>query len=192
MGITGGIGSGKSTVARVFAALDVPIYAADKAARCCMQQDAGLRAAISAYFGAAAYTAGALNSRYLAQQVFQNPQKRQWLNKLVHPAVRAAFRNWLEQQSSLYVLYEAALLFEEGVYKELNRTLLVVAPRSLRLQRVLARDPQRSAAEVRQIMRTQMPERQALALTDSEHTLRNNERSLLIPQILRIHQKIIA
>ena len=193
IGVTGGIGAGKSTITRLFSLLEVPIYDADRAAKYCMQQEAALRLDISRRFGRAAYDSeGKLNAHYLAQRIFRDEDERYWLENRVHPAVRANFQSWLERQKTPYVLYEAALLLETAAYKQLDRTLLVVAPKSLRLRRVLSRDPRRSAAEVRRIMSTQISEEQALSLISPEHTLRNDEHNLLTPKVLSLHQKIIA
>ncbi len=191
VGITGGIGAGKSTIARIFELLGVAVYRADEAAKCCMEQQTKLRVSISTYFGTLAYKeTGKLNTAYIASRIFSNPVARTYLNEQVHPVVQAHFRNWVKQQqiNMPYVLYEAALLYEMGAYKHLDKTLLVLAPRKLRIQRVLLRDRQRNTTHVKRIMATQLPDKQKKQLTPPTDILHNNGRELLIPQVLKLHE----
>ena len=190
VGITGGIGAGKSTVARVFSLLGVPLYKADDRAKALMEQDRQLQAEIVNLFGRESYENGRLNRTYLAGRVFADPQQVAKLNALVHPVVARDFTAWCERQSAPYVLKEAALLFESGSYRQLDATLLVQAPVAMRLQRVLQRDPQRSEEQVRQIMDKQIAPAEAARLAD--YRIVNDESQLVIPQVLSLHQQLLA
>lgn len=140
VGITGGIGSGKSTVCRLFAARGVAIYDTDAAAKRLMGEDEALKRAIIDRFGAESYTAEGLNRPYLAAQIFGDEEAREALNGLVHPAVTADFERWAEEQAGDYVVLESAILYEAGLDKYLDRVVAVLAPRALRLERAMKRD----------------------------------------------------
>ncbi|WP_216690476.1 dephospho-CoA kinase [Hymenobacter siberiensis] len=189
IGITGGIGSGKSIVSRLFHALGVPIYDADTRARWVMENDAQLRAQLIAAFGPATYdAAGRLNRPVLAGTVFNNPGLLAQLNGLVHPHVGTDFERWAVAQARAghaYVLKEAALLFEAGSYKQLDRVITVFAPLAVRAARVLRRDPHRSAADVQAIMAKQLSEEEKMARAD--YVLTNDDVLPLLPQVLALH-----
>lgn len=140
VGITGGIGSGKSTVCRLFAQRGIAVYDSDREAKRLMTEDAALRQAIGARFGDEAYADGALNRRYLASRVFTDSEALADLNALVHPAVMADFAAWAGRQRSPYVVLESAILFEAGLEHSVDRTVAVVAPFELRLERTCRRD----------------------------------------------------
>lgn len=140
VGITGGIGSGKSTVCRLFAERGVAVYDTDAAAKRLMAESEELKAQIIARFGAESYCDGELNRPYLAQRVFGDAQEREALNCLVHPAVIADFEQWAESQTGSYVLLESAILYEAGLDQHLDRVVAVLAPKSLRLERAMLRD----------------------------------------------------
>lgn len=189
IGITGGIGSGKSIVSRLFHALGVPIYDADTRARWLMENDAGLRQELTAAFGPDTYDpAGRLNRPALAATVFRNPTLLAQLNALVHPHVGTDFERWAttqQQAGHTYVLKEAALLFEAGSYKQLDRIITVFAPLLVRQARVLHRDPQRSAADVQVIMAKQLSEEEKIQRAD--YVLTNDDVLPLLPQVLTLH-----
>ncbi len=189
IGITGGIGSGKSTVSRLFHALGVPIYDADTRARWVMENDAELRQQLTATFGPNTYdAAGRLNRPVLAGTVFNNPVLLARLNSLVHPHVGTDFERWaLAQQAAghPYVLKEAALLFEAGSYQQLDRIITVFAPLDVRQTRVLRRDPHRSPAEVRAIMAKQLSEEEKMQRAD--YVLINDDERPLLPQVEALH-----
>lgn len=140
VGITGGIGSGKSTVCRLFARLGVAVYDSDAGAKRLMTEDAELRRRITDRFGAEAYADGTLNRTYLAGRVFSEAQALADLNAIVHPAVRADFAAWAEQQEGDYVILESALLFDAGFDACVDRTVAVLAPEALRIERTCRRD----------------------------------------------------
>ena len=189
IGITGGIGSGKSIVSRLFHALGVPIYDADTRARWVMENDAELRQQLIGAFGPATYdAAGRLNRPVLAGTVFNNPALLTQLNGLVHPHVGTDFERWAVAQARAghaYVLKEAALLFEAGSYKQLDRVITVFAPLAVRAARVLRRDPHRSVADVEAIMAKQLSEEEKVARAD--YVLTNDDVLPLLPQVLALH-----
>lgn len=190
VGITGGIGSGKSTVCRIFQLLGIPVYSADDRAKWLMEHESGLKSKIAAEFGQEAYTQeGALNRKYLADQVFSNPEKVKKINSMVHPAVGLDFENWAKEQNSPYVLKEAALLFETGSASQLDKLINVSSPLKVRVARVLMRDPHRSEAQINSIIDQQMPDEKKNELAD--FVIKNAENKLLIPQVLEIHQKLL-
>lgn len=151
VGITGGIGSGKSTVCRLFARRGVAVYDSDAAAKRLMTEDAELRARIAERFGAGAYADGVLNRSYLAGKVFSDPAALADLNALVHPAVMRDFAAWAERQEGSYVILESAILFEAGLEDSVDRTVAVLAPTELRIERTCRRDGCDPAAVRRRI-----------------------------------------
>ena len=187
VGVTGGIGSGKTTVCQIFEHLNVPIYYADSRAKELMASNSDLKAAIIKSFGEDSYTNGQLNRPYLAKLVFTSPEKLALLNSLVHPAVANDFERWLEENDTVpYVLKEAAILFESGAYQDVNTSVLVIAPEDVRLQRVMKRDGS-SKEEVLQRMKNQWTQERKDKLAD--HIINNDGTQLLIPQVLELHQK---
>lgn len=140
VGITGGIGSGKSTVCRLFARRGVPVYDSDREAKRLMAEDVSLQQAIMARFGTSAYVNGVLDRKYLAERVFGNPQALAALNALVHPAVVRDFAKWTEWQEGDYVILESAILFEAGLESMVDRIIAVLAPEELRVERACRRD----------------------------------------------------
>ncbi len=188
IGITGGIGSGKSVVARLFAVLGVPVYDSDSRAKWVMANDQLLREQLVAAFGAATYdAAGQLNRPYLAQQAFGNPERLAQLNELVHPRVDADFAAWSAAQAAAghrYSLKEAALLYESGAYRGLDHIITVFAPLEVRQARVLRRDAHRSAADLQAIMRQQLSEEEKLARAD--YVVYNDDSQLVLPQVLAL------
>lgn len=188
IGITGGIGSGKSTVCRVFEWLGIPVYYADERAKWLMQHDAELRQAIVQLLGQEAYLPdGSLNRPYIAGIVFQDANQLQSLNQLVHPAVHRDAERWHLIQHAPYTLREAALLFESGGYQLMDKMIVVTAPEELRIQRVMARDGvSRKAVLAR--MAQQWPEARKVAMAD--YIIYNDEQTLLLPQVLALHQTL--
>lgn len=188
VGVTGGIGSGKSVVARILQVLGVPVYYADTAAKRLMETDEALRAAIQAHFGEAAYEGQRLNRSWLAAQVFGQPDKIAMLNSLVHPVVIADGQRWMQQQTAPYVAKEAALFFESGSAGEMDMIVGVYAPQALRIQRVMRRDGL-GRQEVLSRMQQQLDERMKMKLCDI--VLQNDEQEMLLPQVLRLHQMLL-
>ncbi|TPG63068.1 dephospho-CoA kinase [Hymenobacter nivis] len=194
IGITGGIGSGKSVVSRVFGLLGIPLYDSDQRARWVMEHDALLREQLLSTFGPDTYTAaGQLNRPALARTVFADPAQLARLNALVHPRVGEDFTRWAAAQQAAgapYVLKEAALLFESGAYKTLDRIITVAAPLAVREARVLRRDPHRTAADVQAIIGKQLGEAERQQRAD--YVVHNDDVQLVLPQVLALDAQLRA
>ena len=189
IGITGGIGSGKTTCCQVFEELGVPVYYADLRAKLLMVENP-LRGKIVQAFGEKAYNGTLLNRTYLSEQVFSSKEKLSVLNGLVRPAVADDFEEWLEENKAAdYVLKEAAILFETGADEHVDITVLVIAPQELRLERVMQRDGT-SKEEVQQRMNNQWTQERKVKLAD--HIINNDGAQLLIPQVLEFHKKFTS
>jgi len=165
LGLTGGIGSGKTTVAALFQALGVPVYNADDEAKKLMNQSSKVRTQLIELFGANAYSDGLLNRSYIAQLVFKDKEKLNTLNQVVHPEVAAHYEAWLSKQTHPYVLKEVAILFELGAEDQFDFILTVTAPKQIRLERVMQRD-NKSADEVLSIMNNQWDEDRKIQKSD--------------------------
>ncbi len=193
VGITGGIGSGKTTVCKIFETLGIPIYYADDRAKWLMVNSPALQTGIINLFGKESYDEeGQLNRAYIGGIAFKHPKKLQKLNALVHPAVFVDGENWQQEQLALqfpYTLKEAALLYESGSHKFLDKMIVVTAPEELRIERVMKRDGLDREAVQDRIAR-QMPEAGKVAQAD--YIINNDGQQLLIPQVLEIHQQLLA
>jgi len=188
IGLTGGIGSGKSRILDWFKQQQVPCYEADKAAKALMSNNKEVRAKVIALLGTTAYQGTTLNRVYVGQQVFAHPEKLQQLNAIVHPVVGADFKDWVRQQKTPYVVKEAAILFETGGYKQTDFTLLVVAPKTLRLQRVMRRD-QVDEDAVHTRMKQQWTDEQKIPLADG--VIENIDWEKTQAQLALYHQKFL-
>jgi len=189
VGVTGGIGSGKTTVCKVFKAMGVPYYSADLAARELINSNTEVKTAIKKQFGEHLYSDGALNRPAMAEIVFNQPEKLKQLNAIVHPAVGKHFGKWCAQQNAHYVLKEAAILMESGSYKSCDAVLLVRAPEQMRIARVMQRDAI-DATAVRARMANQWSEEKKLPF--ATHQIHNDNAQLVIPQALALHNQFIA
>jgi dephospho-CoA kinase len=163
--LTGGIGSGKTTVLTLFKELGVPTFAADDSAKMAMEQDASIIAKIKELFGEASYSKGKLNRSFIAEQVFGNNEKLQQLNAIVHPAARAAYANWQQAQDAPYTIYEFPLVFELGEQERFDGVILVISPEASRIQRVKTRDGTTEEA-IRKRMMHQWTDEQKQPLAD--------------------------
>ena len=189
IGLTGGIGSGKSTVAKIFATFDIPVYYADDAAKKLMNESIQIRAKIKERFGEAAYIDEMLNRPYLAEMVFNDASKIEALNAIVHPATLAHAAEWMQLQSSPYAIKEAALIFESGSQQQLDYVIGVSAPAELRIKRVMQRDSSTREAILNR-MSKQIDEEIKMKLCD--FVILNDEKNLLIPQVILLHEKLVA
>ncbi len=189
VGITGGIGSGKTTVAKVFEVLGVPVYYADEAAKRLMNEDEILKDEIQHHFGKECYVEGKLNRKYLSELVFTNDKKLALLNSIVHPATIADAQKWMQQQTTPYAVKEAALIFESGSQQELDYVIGVFTPIPMRIQRVIKRD-QLSREEIKARMDKQMDESIKMRLCD--FVITNDEQQMVIPQVIQIHNTILT
>ena len=188
VGLTGGIGSGKSLVARIFSTLGVPVFEADARAKALMTDDPQVRAALIELFGPDVYGDDALDRALLASKVFGNAERLAALNAIVHPAVRKAFSIWAEEQTAPYVIMEAAIMAENEGYRSFDRVIVVNAPEELRIQRVIARDGIDEEA-VRARMQHQATEEQRQAI--AQFAIVNDDTVLVIPQVLAIHEQLL-
>ena len=184
VGLTGGIGSGKSTIAKEFAALGIAVFNSDEQAKALIATDAQVKERIIAAFGEKAYQNGEYNRAYIAQIVFNNPEKLAILNSIVHPALAKHFKQWAKKQTSPYVLKEAAILFESGSYKDCDYIITVTAPEEVRIARVMARD-HCTEAQVRARMAQQWSDAQRIALSNA--VIENIDLESAKEQVKRIH-----
>ncbi|MBP6517092.1 MAG: dephospho-CoA kinase [Chitinophagales bacterium] len=192
VGITGGIGSGKTTVCEIFERLGVPVYYADKQAKYLMETDKKLREAIRQLFGDEAFDSeNNLNRAFIAGIVFKDEEKLLALNALVHPAVKADYDSWnsiLERKEYPYSLKEAALLVESGSYKDLDKLIVVSAPLEDRIKRVMARDNV-SEEQVKARIDAQLPDAEKVKLAD--YVIANNLIMELVPQVSKVHLDLL-
>jgi len=188
IGITGGIGSGKSLVCQIFSTLGIPVYDADHRAKSIMTTDGILISQIRKEFGDLSYDEeGVLNRTYLGEAVFGNKAKLEKLNSLVHPRVTVDYKNWREQhKDACYVVKEAALLYEAGSYKMLDKIIVVSAPEEVRIERVLKRDKHRTKEQLLEIIKQQWSDAEKVKLAD--YVLINDEQKLLLPQVIELHK----
>ncbi len=190
IGLTGGIGSGKSTVARIFKVLGIPVYDADQHAKRLMNTDERLRKEITELLGETAYHQGALNRGYVASRIFADPDLLAGLNRLVHPVVHQDFLRWCDQHEHFpYVVEEAAILVESGGYKHVDRIVVVCASEEIRIARVKQRDGT-GRNEIRKRMKQQMGTDELIKYSDD--VVNNNGEQLLVPQILDLHRKFVS
>lgn len=187
IGLTGGIGSGKSTIAKVFESLGVPVYEADSRAKVLIAENREVKNRIIALFGDQAYTSANIYNRdFIASQVFGNPLLLKQLNEIVHPAVALDFEKWLPKSQG-FVIKEAAIMNKNP---GLNAIIVVISPEELRISRILKRDSFRNIEEIKRIITAQKTEEEFLEMAD--YVIYNNELELIIPQVLRIKSQIEA
>ncbi len=186
IGLTGGIGSGKSTVARIFEILGIPVYYADDAAKKLMNTHEELKQSIIQHFGAESYKEGILDRKYIACIVFNDKEKLDLLNSLIHPVTITDAEEWMMNQKAPYAIKEAALLFESGAAANLDYIIGVHAPLHIRVQRVIKRD-KLSAKEIMKRISHQIDEEMKMKLCD--FVITNDEQQLVIPQVLALDKK---
>jgi dephospho-CoA kinase len=188
IGLTGGIGSGKTTVAQIFNVLGIPVYSSDDAAKRLMNEDEDLKKKIIESFGKESYQNGELNRKYVANEAFSDPKKIKLLNSMVHPATIKDASAWMEKQNAPYVIKEAALIFESGSDQFLDYVIGVKSPLNLRIERTMKRNNV-TAEEVASRMKLQMDEVEKMNRCD--FIIVNDEKEMLIPQVLSLHQKFL-
>jgi len=187
VGLTGGIGSGKTTVAQIFASLGVPIFVADEVSKSLIDTDINLQRALKSLIGDDVVKDGKIDRPLMASRIFSDEALLAKVNQLIHPAVGRAFQTWYAEQSSPYVIREAAILFESGTDQDCQKIVVVSAPEELRIRRVMARSGE-SEAQIRQRMAKQWPQERKEALAD--FIIKNDEGEMLIPQVLSIHEDL--
>ena len=190
IGITGGIGSGKSIVCRIFEVIGAPVYYADDRAKQLITESSVIRTQITDSFGESSFVHGEYNRPYIASLVFSNPEKLALLNSILHPAVAKDFKDWiLKNTYAPYIVKEAALIFDGPNSTGLDRVYVVTAPEKVRIERVRSRDQQRSIHQIEAIISHQMLEEEMIKL--STGLIDNSGVHMLIPQILSIHQSLV-
>lgn len=187
VGLTGGIGSGKSTVAKIFMQLGIAVYIADDEAKLLMNEDESVKKEVIALLGMDSYIDGELNRAYIASIVFKDKQKLNQLTSIIHPAVAKHFDSWKKEQEGDYVLKEAAILFENEGYKQCDYTILVSAPIETRIQRVLKRD-NTTREDILSRMNNQWEDAQKILLAD--FVIYNEDLEATKDQVYKIHKKI--
>jgi len=188
IGLTGGIGSGKTTVARMFNELEIPVYIADDAAKSILDTSAEVKKDILALLGDKAYSGELPDRKYIASRVFASEEKLKKLNQIIHPAVARDFENWKVSQVSPYLIYEAAILFETGGYKKCQKVILVTAPLELRISRLQKRD-QSEIADIEARMAHQWPDEEKFKLAN--FVIKNTEISATRLQVRKIHDFLL-
>ena len=190
VGLTGGIGSGKSLVARIFIHLGIPVFNADIESGKILDEDKRVRQQLTEWFGQDIYTNGKPDRQRLAGIIFTDPEMLVKMNGLIHPMVFERFINWCDKHmDNPYVIHEAAILFESGFYRHLNTTILVTAPEKIRIARVESRD-RTTEISIRARMQNQWTDEQKSALAD--YIIQNDGESPLIPRILEIHNQLVG
>jgi dephospho-CoA kinase len=190
VGITGGIGSGKSFVCAIFKQLGVPIYDADSRAKALMVNNEEVITKVKNLLGEQAYFSdGRINNLYISKVVFNNNELLKQLNDIVHPAVALDFEKWANSQKSSIVIKEAALLIESGSYQKLDKLIVVTAPEWVRKKRVMARDPFRSEDQIQSIFSKQLDEN--IKLKYADFVLVNDDQQLLLPQVVEVYKQLI-
>ena len=188
VGLTGGIGSGKSLVAEIFSKLGIPVYSADDRAKELMHNPEVSNKVVEA-FGENSYIEGKLNRSYLAEQVFGNKEKLEKLNSIVHPAVRLDHKEWHRNQNAPYTIREAAILFESGAYRDCDKIIAINAPEEIRIERVMKRDGT-TEDQVRLRMKNQWTDLERAAKSD--FIIENDGEKMLMPQIIEIHKALTS
>lgn len=188
VGLTGGIGSGKTTVGRIFRTIGIPVFEADVEGRRLMAHDTALQRSIVERFGATVVNENGIDRAALAGIVFQDTEALKALNALIHPAVRAGFDRWAREQRAPYLMMEAAVLAESGGHRTLDAIVVVRAPERIRIRRVMQRDGVAEEA-VRARLANQVSEAERLAIAD--HVIHNDDSRLVIPQVLEVHAALL-
>ena len=187
IGLTGNIGSGKTTVASCFEILGIAVFNADKQAKLLMDKDVDLKQSLITEFGKEVFFNNELNRKYLSNLAFNDDLVLKRLNALVHPVVQDAFEKWCIKQSGAYVIKDAAILFESNTYQSLDAIICISCPEEIRLKRILKRD-NLSEKQVRQRMSHQLAEEKKISLSD--YVITNDNSCLVTPQILSVHNAL--
>ena len=188
VGLTGGIGSGKTTVAKMFEAFDIPVYIADVEAKLLMNRSKIIKRKLKQLLGNEAYVDEKLNRPYIASKIFNDKQLLEEMNAIVHPKVASHFKRWLKKQTSPYIIKEVAILFENGSYKDCDFTITVTAPKEEKIKRVIKRDDS-SKEKVIAIMNNQWSDVQRIELSD--FVIKNQNLNQTKEQVAKIHTRIL-
>lgn len=189
VGLTGGIGSGKTIISKIFSVLDIPIFYSDNEAKNLLYNDQKILLALKTHFGDDVFTNHQPDKTKLASLIFSNPEKLKILNSIIHPAVQLRYLDWLKgHQSSGYTIKEAAILFESGANKNCDKIITVVAETELRIKRIMYRD-KISRDQVLKRMKAQWDDHEKIIRSD--YIIENNDDKLVIPQVIKIHEDLI-
>lgn len=188
MAITGNMGSGKTVVCEVFRALGIPVFNADEASNYELSHNPQVIAAVKALLGDEVYNNNIPDRKRIAEIVFNDADKLNRLNAIMHPAAVAHFKHWCEQQSAPYIIKEAAILFESGTDKGVDKIITVTAPEALRIARIKKRNPQWSEKEIKKRLERQWPEEEKVKRSD--FVIVNDEKHSVIEQVLQIHKSL--
>tara|TARA_A100001234_G_scaffold124678_2_gene109274 strand:- start:579 stop:1172 length:594 start_codon:yes stop_codon:yes gene_type:complete len=190
IGITGGIGAGKSTVSTICKHLGFKVYNSDQMAKEIVSEDSIIKKKLISFFGNNIYKNGVLDRKFLSDKIFNDKSSLQQINSIIHPAVKKDFNSWVINNSNEKILFkESALLFESGAYKELDKIILIVSDKNLRVSRVLNRDQKRSKKEIESIIDKQIDEVDAIKYADI--VIDNNHKKMLLPSVIQEIEKLI-
>ena len=191
IGITGGIGAGKSTVSTICKHLGFKVYNSDQRAKEIVSEDPIIKKKLISFFGNNIYKNGVLNRKFLSDKIFNDKSSLQQINSIIHPAVKKDFNSWVINNSNEKILFkESALLLESGAYKELDKIILIVSDKNLRVSRVLNRDQNRSKKEIESIIDKQIDEVDAIKYADI--VIDNNHKKMLLPSVIKEIEKLIV
>ncbi len=188
LGVTGGIGSGKSTVCKIFNVLGIPVFSADDEGHSIMETDTGLKDELNRLIGEDLYATGELDRSKLASLIFNDDFLLDRVNSLVHPRVFELYQEWREQQQADYVIFEAAILFEAGAEEYVDKILAVIAPLEERINRVMGRN-RMTREQVMERVNKQIKEEEMLKRSD--YYINNSENTMIIPEVMKIHNSIL-
>lgn len=191
IGITGGIGAGKSTVSTICKHLGFKVYNSDQRAKEIVSEDSIIKKKLISFFGNNVYKNGVFDRKFLSDKIFNDKSSLQQINSIIHPAVKKDFNCWVTNNSNEKILFkESALLFESGAYKELDKIILIVSDKNLRVSRVLNRDQKRSKKEIESIIDKQIQEAEAIKYADI--VIDNNHKKMLLPSVIRELEKLMV
>lgn len=191
IGITGGIGAGKSTVSTICKHLGFKVYNSDQRAKEIVSEDSTVKKKLISFFGNNVYKNGVLDRKFLSDKIFNDKSSLQQINSIIHPAVKKDFNCWVTNNSNEKILFkESALLFESGAYKELDKIILIISDKNLRVSRVLNRDQKRSKKEIESIIDKQINEAEAIKFADI--VIDNNHKKMLLPSVIREIEKLMV
>ena len=191
IGITGGIGAGKSTVSTICKHLGFKVYNSDQRAKEIVSEDSIIKKKLISFFGNNIYKNGVLDRKFLSDKIFNDKSSLQQINSIIHPAVKKDFNSWVINNSNEKILFkESALLFESGAYKELDKIILIVSDKNLRVSRVLNRDQKRSKKEIESIIDKQIDVVDAIKYADI--VIDNNHKKMLLPSVIKEIEKLIV
>ena len=191
IGITGGIGAGKSTVSTICKHLGFKVYNSDQRAKEIVSEDSIIKKKLISFFGNNIYKNGVLDRKFLSDKIFNDKSSLQQINSIIHPAVKKDFNSWVINNSNEKILFkESALLLESGAYKELDKIILIISDKNLRVSRVLNRDQNRSKKEIESIIDKQIDEVDAIKFADI--VIDNNHKKMLLPSVIKEIEKLIV